>query len=138
MPPLTISAVAAATLEPAPQITTRVVFAVAVLGLACTAGGFTGFFALINTEGPARAAFITYLAPVMAVAAGVAVLAEPITAHTIAGTLLILAGAAAAARRPAETQGGSSSAPRRSRLDSRGILAADNERTSVHGDAERA
>ncbi|WP_439663541.1 DMT family transporter [Lentzea sp. HUAS TT2] len=149
VPPLTITAgmltlaagpllVAAATLEPAPQITTGVVLSVAALGLACTAGGFTGFFALINTEGPARAAFITYLAPVVAVAAGVAVLAEPITSHTIAGTLLILTGAAVAARRPGKTHGGSSSAPRRSRLDSRGIPAAGNERTGVRMDAERS
>ncbi|MGD3112581.1 DMT family transporter [Streptomyces sp. YGL11-2] len=93
-------AVAAIT-EPAPQVTTRVLLAVLGLGVACTAGGFTAFFALIATEGPARAAFITYVAPLVAVASGLLLLCEPVTARTIAGTVLILAGAALAARRPA-------------------------------------
>ncbi|WP_030457217.1 DMT family transporter [Herbidospora cretacea] len=112
LPPLTVSAgmlalaagpllAVAALTEPEPQLTTRVVLAVLGLGVACTAGGFTAFFALIAIEGPARAAFITYVAPVVAVAAGVLLLSEPVTARTIIGTVLILAGAALAARRPA-------------------------------------
>ncbi|MFD8378433.1 DMT family transporter [Streptomyces sp. NPDC059679] len=91
----------AAITEPAPQVTDRVLFAVIGLGAACTAGGFTAFFALISAEGPARAAFITYVAPVVAVSAGVLLLSEPVTARTVTGTLLVLAGAALAARRPA-------------------------------------
>ncbi|WP_246080806.1 EamA family transporter [Nonomuraea mesophila] len=43
---------------------------------------------------------ITYLAPVVAVVAGVLLLSEPVTTRTIVGTLLVLAGAALAARRP--------------------------------------
>ncbi|WP_061298323.1 DMT family transporter [Herbidospora cretacea] len=86
--------------EPEPQITTRVLLAVLALGVACTAGGFTAFFGLIAVEGPARAAFITYVAPVVAVASGVLLLSEPVTARTITGTLLILAGAVLATRRP--------------------------------------
>ncbi|MCF3177949.1 DMT family transporter [Streptomyces sioyaensis] len=111
VPPLTVSAgmltlaagpllAVALVTEPAPQASTRVLLAVLGLGVACTAGGFTAFFALIATEGPARAAFITYVAPVVAVASGVLLRSEPVTARTIAGTVLILAGAAQAARRP--------------------------------------
>ncbi|MFI1854270.1 DMT family transporter [Streptomyces sp. NPDC020480] len=114
VPPLTVTAgmlatasvpllaVVAAT-EPAPQVTARVLLAVIGLGTACTAGGFTAFFALVSAEGPARAAFITYVAPVVAVSAGVLVLSEPVTARTVVGTLLVLAGAGLAARRPSAT-----------------------------------
>ncbi|MBM4792806.1 EamA family transporter [Streptomyces sioyaensis] len=111
VPPLTVAAgmlvpaagpllAVAAVTEPAPQLTARVLLAVIGLGTACTAGGFTAFFALIGAEGPARAAFITYVAPVVAVTAGVLLLSEPVTARTVVGTVLVLAGAALAARRP--------------------------------------
>lgn len=103
-PPVAVTtgmlAVAALT-EPAPQVTDRVLFAVIGLGAACTAGGFTAFSALISAQGPAPAAFITYVAPVVAVSAGVLLLSEPVTARTVTGTLLVLTGAALAARRPA-------------------------------------
>jgi len=111
VPPLTVSAgmltlaagpllVVAAVSEPVPQVTPRALLAVLGLGAACTAGGFTAFFALIVTEGPTRAAFIAYVAPVVAVAVGVLLHSESVTARTITGTVLILAGAALAARRP--------------------------------------
>ncbi|MDH6455313.1 MULTISPECIES: EamA family transporter [unclassified Streptomyces] len=111
VPPLTVSAgmltlaagpllAIAAFFEPVPHVTAQASFAVLGLGVACTAGGFTAFFALIATEGPARAAFITYVAPIVAVASGVLLLSEPVTSRTIAGIVLILAGAALAARRP--------------------------------------
>jgi drug/metabolite transporter (DMT)-like permease len=111
MPPLAVSAgmlalaagpllAAAAFTEPAPHVTARVLWAVLALGVACTAGGFTAFFALIAAEGPARAAFTAYVAPVVAVAAGVLLLSEPVTTRTIGGTVMILAGAVLAARRP--------------------------------------
>jgi drug/metabolite transporter (DMT)-like permease len=57
-------------------------------------------YLLISAEGPARAAFITYVAPVVAVSAGVLLLSEPVTARTVAGASLVLAGAALAVRRP--------------------------------------
>jgi EamA-like transporter family len=42
--------------------------------------------------GPSRATVITYVNPIVALALGVAVLGESVTAGTIAGLLLILAG----------------------------------------------
>ncbi len=85
-----------------------------VLGVACTALAFVFFFALIAEAGPARATVIAYVAPTVAVTLGVAVLGESLTAASVAGLLLILAGswvstggrlppglAAVARRRPA-------------------------------------
>jgi drug/metabolite transporter (DMT)-like permease len=68
------------------------VAAVATLGVACTAIGFLGFFALIGEAGAGRATVITYVNPAVAVALGVAVLGEPLGAATVAGFLLIVAG----------------------------------------------
>jgi drug/metabolite transporter (DMT)-like permease len=64
----------------------------AVLGLFCTAAAFVFFAALIAEVGPGRAAVITYVAPVVAVALGVTVLGERPGAGAVAGLLLILAG----------------------------------------------
>jgi len=63
-----------------------------VLGVACTALGFLGFFTLIAEAGPSRAAVITYVNPIVAVALGVTLLDERIGAGAVAGLLLILAG----------------------------------------------
>jgi len=149
VPPLTVTAgmltlaagpliVVGAALEPAPQISARVLLAVAALGIACTAGGFTCFFALVRAEGPARASFITYLAPVVAVVAGVAVLAEPVTSHMAAGTLLILAGAAVAARRPTKTEPSSASNPESSRSDAQDPSVVTTGKSGVGNEAEQA
>ncbi len=63
-----------------------------VLGLFCTALAFV-LFASLNLEvGPGRAAVITYVAPVVAVALGVAVLGERPGVGAVAGLLLIVAG----------------------------------------------
>ncbi|MEU3183821.1 DMT family transporter [Streptomyces sp. NPDC006923] len=140
VPPLTVTAgmlalaappllAVAAITEPAPRITVRVLFAVIGLGVACTAGGFTAFFALINEEGPTRAAFITYVAPVVAVTAGVVVLSEPVTVRVIAGTVLVLTGAAAAARKPAATRTPPSAAARQD--DSSRHIPDDSYGTSM-------
>ncbi|MFI7131416.1 DMT family transporter [Nonomuraea sp. NPDC050153] len=91
----------AAVTDPAPQLTTQVLIAVLVLGVVCTAGGFTAFFALISAAGPVRASFITYVAPLVAVAAGVLVQGEPVTFRMVAGTVLVLLGASLAVRTPA-------------------------------------
>ncbi|HZD75280.1 MAG TPA: DMT family transporter, partial [Actinomycetota bacterium] len=76
------------------------------LGVLCTAAALTLFFTLIVEAGPSRAAVITYLNPAVAVALGVAILDEPLTAAMVAGFVLIIAGSwlstRAAARRPAE------------------------------------
>jgi len=65
---------------------------IAVLGVICSALGLLLFFALITDVGASRAAVITYVNPVVAVALGVALLGESITAAAVAGLLLILAG----------------------------------------------
>jgi drug/metabolite transporter (DMT)-like permease len=70
----------------------RVIGALLALAIPCTAVGFIVFFDLIAVAGASRAAVITYVTPVVAVAAGVAVLDERITLATLAGLLLILAG----------------------------------------------
>jgi drug/metabolite transporter (DMT)-like permease len=63
-----------------------------VLGVFCTAAAFVFYGALVAEAGPGRALVITYVAPVVAVALGVAVLAERPGAGAVAGLLLILAG----------------------------------------------
>ena len=47
---------------------------------------------LVAEVGPGRALVITYVAPVVAVALGVAILGESVGAGAVAGLLLILAG----------------------------------------------
>lgn len=65
---------------------------VVVLGLFCTAAAFVLFAVLLAEIGPSRASVITYVAPVVAVALGIAVLGERPGAGAMAGLLLILAG----------------------------------------------
>jgi len=66
--------------------------ALLVLGLLCTAVAFLAFYALIAEAGAGRAAVITYVNPAVAVLLGVLLLGEALTAATLAGSLLILAG----------------------------------------------
>jgi drug/metabolite transporter (DMT)-like permease len=66
--------------------------ALVVLGLVCTALAFLLYFTLITEVGPSRASVITYINPVVAVALGVTLLGESVTAGAVAGLLLILAG----------------------------------------------
>lgn len=68
------------------------IVAIVVLGLLCTAAAFVLFGGLLLEVGPGRAAVITYVAPVVAVALGVAVLGERPGVGAAAGLLLILAG----------------------------------------------
>jgi drug/metabolite transporter (DMT)-like permease len=70
-----------------------------VLGVVCTALAFVLFFELIAEMGPTRATVITYVNPAVAVALGVVVLGEPLTAGMLVGFPLILAGSILAARR---------------------------------------
>jgi drug/metabolite transporter (DMT)-like permease len=69
-----------------------VLASVVVLGLVCSALAFLVFFRLIAEVGPSRATVITYVNPIVALALGVAILGESVTAGAIAGLLLILAG----------------------------------------------
>jgi drug/metabolite transporter (DMT)-like permease len=84
---------------PAPEV----IFAVVVLGVICTAVAFVLFFRLIAEIGPVRATVVAYVNPAVAVAAGVAVLGEPLTVGTAVGFVLILAGSwlATGSRAPA-------------------------------------
>jgi drug/metabolite transporter (DMT)-like permease len=72
----------------------------ALLGLAvlCTAIAFLLFFALIAEAGPARATVITYVNPAVAVALGVLVLGEKLTASMAVAFVLILGGSVLATR----------------------------------------
>lgn len=94
-PPLLVVAVVTG---PTPHVDVRVAAAVLVLAVGCTAGGFTAFFALIAEAGPTTASFITYLAPLAAISAGVLFRGESITFRTVVGAALVLSAAAMAAR----------------------------------------
>jgi drug/metabolite transporter (DMT)-like permease len=74
----------------------------AVLGLAfiCTGLAFVVFFRLIGEAGPARAGLITFANPVVAVALGAVFLDELITAATVVGFVLVIAGCWLATRPP--------------------------------------
>lgn len=80
---------------------TSVIFAVAVLGLVCTALGFVLFFALITEVGAPRATVITYVNPAVALAFGVVLLHEPFTVGIAIGFVLIVLGSFLATRRAA-------------------------------------
>jgi drug/metabolite transporter (DMT)-like permease len=86
--------------------------AVAALGILGTGIAFVIFYGLIGRIGPARAFLVTYIAPAFAVAYGAALLGESITAATLGGLALILAGSWLAAEgrlpgRPREIEEGS-------------------------------
>jgi len=70
----------------------RAIAALAGLGLFCTAAAFSLYAALIAEVGPARALVVTYLNPVVALAVGIALLGERLTAGGIGGLALILVG----------------------------------------------
>jgi drug/metabolite transporter (DMT)-like permease len=65
---------------------------VAVLALFCTAAAFVIYGWLVAEVGPGRAAVITYVAPVLAVALGVIVLGEQPGAGALGGLVAILGG----------------------------------------------
>ena len=65
---------------------------VAVLVVLCTVAAFLIYVRLVGEVGPGRAAVITYVAPVLAVGLGIAVLGEHPGAGGLAGLVTILAG----------------------------------------------
>jgi drug/metabolite transporter (DMT)-like permease len=77
------------------------VLALVALGLVNTGLAYWLFYALIDDAGAATASLITYAMPVVALALGVGLLAEPLTAAAVAGLVLIALGAWLAASRPA-------------------------------------
>jgi drug/metabolite transporter (DMT)-like permease len=82
--------------------------AVVALGVACTAVAFASFFLLIREVGSERAVVITYVAPAVAVASGVAVLGEPLDGRLLVAFALILGGSwLATSRSPSQPLAGS-------------------------------
>lgn len=77
---------------PAAWPSTQVTAAIAALGIACTAIAFAAFFLLIREVGSERAVVITYASPAVAVAAGVALLGEPLEGRILIAFTLILCG----------------------------------------------
>jgi drug/metabolite transporter (DMT)-like permease len=83
----------AAAIDPPSEVPSgSAVLALVVLGIFSTAAAFAIYAALVAEVGAGRALVITYVAPVVAVALGVAILGEHLGAGAIAGLLLILAG----------------------------------------------
>jgi drug/metabolite transporter (DMT)-like permease len=76
----------------------EVLGSLAGLGVICTAAAFLVFFRLIAEVGPARATVITYVNPAVAVALGVLVLGEHLTAAIGVSFVLILGGSVLATR----------------------------------------
>lgn len=72
--------------------TTRSLAALGALGVISTAIAFLAFFALVKEAGPTRAPLFTYVNPVVAIALGALVLAEPVTPGLLIGFPLIIAG----------------------------------------------
>ncbi|MEE1942034.1 DMT family transporter [Streptomyces sp. TRM 70361] len=68
--------------------------AVAALGVLGTGVAFLLQYGLVAEIGPTRATLVTYFIPVIATAAGVALLGERLTWNTPVGALIVLAGAA--------------------------------------------
>lgn len=91
-------AVPAALAWPTALPSAHVLASLAGLGVICTGLAFVVFFALIREVGPSRALVFTYVNPAVAVAAGVALLGEPLTLPIIAAFVLILAGSILATR----------------------------------------
>jgi drug/metabolite transporter (DMT)-like permease len=87
----------------------RVLLAVAILGVVCTALAFLLFFALIGEVGPVRATVITYFNPAVALLLGVTLLNEPLTIGAIVGFGLILVGSVLATRRSSALAGAATS-----------------------------
>ena len=89
----TVALTPAVALGPAPEIpTVEAGISLVVLGLFCTAAAFAIYASLVSEVGAGRALVITYVAPVVAVALGMAVLDERPGAGAIVGLVLILIG----------------------------------------------
>jgi len=99
---------------PTDGLTGDAVASIAVLGLFCTAAAFVFFGALILEVGAGRALVITYIAPVVALLAGIVVLGESVGLGTVLGLPLILGGswlATAPSREPRPSASTTSSGP---------------------------
>jgi drug/metabolite transporter (DMT)-like permease len=81
-----------------PHVTTGDVAAIAVLGIIGTGIAYVLNYQIITSEGATVASTVTYLVPVVAIVLGVLVLGESITAITLTGIALVLAGVALSRR----------------------------------------
>src|ERR1700716_2620681 len=106
-----VYAAPAAATWPDEMPSTQVLLALGGLAVICTALAFIVFFALIREVGAARALVFTYINPAVALAAGVIVLHEPLTAWNVAALALILAGCVLGARRHKKKAGGLTTEP---------------------------
>lgn len=70
----------------------EVIIAIVVLAVVCSALAFVLMVALVGEIGPVRMSAITYVNPAVAIVAGAVFLNEQITAGTILGFVLVLAG----------------------------------------------
>jgi len=88
--------------------------AMLALGIGGTGIAFYIFYTLIANIGPAKASLVAYIAPVFAVLYGVTLLDENVTAGTLVGLVLILAGSwiAAEGRRPGTARQAAHAPPR--------------------------
>jgi drug/metabolite transporter (DMT)-like permease len=83
--------------------TGRSLLALFTLAVICTSVAFVTFFALIREVGPERATLITFINPVVALALGLMVLDETLSAVQVVGLPLVLGGCWLATRgRPAD------------------------------------
>jgi drug/metabolite transporter (DMT)-like permease len=77
---------------PAHAVSPQAWIAVLVLGVVCTAAAYVLYFRLIANVGPARAIAVTFLIPAFAIVWGWLFLGELLTARTLAGAAIVLAG----------------------------------------------
>ena len=81
---------------------TKVIVAIVVLAVVCSALAFLLLLGLIAEIGPVKATTITYVNPAVAILAGVLVLGEKVTVWTIVGFGLVLCGSWLVTRRRRE------------------------------------
>jgi drug/metabolite transporter (DMT)-like permease len=84
-----------------PEVTTEDIAAMAILGIIGTGVAYVLNYQIITSDGATAASMVTYLLPVVAIVLGVLVLSEAITATTLSGIALVLAGVALTRRRRA-------------------------------------
>lgn len=88
--------VPAALLWPAGPVSARAWWAVALLGVLCTAAAYVLYFRLIAAVGPARAIAVTFLIPAFAILWGAIFLGEAVTARMLLGAAVVVVGTALA------------------------------------------
>jgi drug/metabolite transporter (DMT)-like permease len=84
----------------APHPTAADTAALAVLGIIGTGIAYVLNYQIITSDGAAAASVVTYLLPVVAIAAGVLVLHETVTPAVLGGIALVLAGVILTRRQP--------------------------------------